>query len=101
MSIVSRFVVNTEVKRRKYFKKWGIIKCVERSSIVEKLSQVRTGKGQLDLATWRMLVSLTRLASVVGEGQSWIMSQGELGKWGLFSMDYPFLTMRVVRKEGF
>lgn len=46
-----------------------MINCVERSSIVEKLSEVRTEKYPLDLVTWRMTVSLTRLASVVGERQ--------------------------------
>lgn len=44
---------------------------------------------------------LDKISFCGGGGTELDMSQGEVGKWGLFSMDYSFLTMRVVRKEGF
>lgn len=37
MSVISRLFVNTEVKRKKYFKKQGEVDSVERSRIVDRL----------------------------------------------------------------
>lgn len=59
MSAIPWVPVYRELKRRKCLKKQEVVNSAERSSSVDRLSEVGTEKCPLHLATWGMLVSLT------------------------------------------